>query len=532
MLLQTLLQKRSNGIFYIRWVVPLKQRPFFKKTELVKSIGTRNLLKASAIALRFEQEIAGVKGLISRMSDFSEEEYSLLCQQAWENMQSVITSHRGLIDDRLVEEHEAAKLYLDTLRDNFNAYENSFDLTFKACKVEMAMAGIDEENIPPSQQERFAQDLLKISAEVIRKKLEDIEFGLKRQLVPPRVAMNLDEQRQGMTYKELYALFKRNKCAEGLKPKVMEANDRLSSLFDYVFGDRVIAEINKKEVTEFFYLCLCLPVRNKNPYRTMSLAELFRAAKELAIPEVDRVQGKSILEVKKLLQGVFKVAVDEGVIPVSPINGIMIDEFYTKEKRGKFSNVSLLKFYRALELLNENELARHRAWVILIAIYSGARLGEIWGLRGCDLLIDEDTKIAYFNHNKKSGATKNDNAMRRTPVHSKLVELGLLSLFDASSEERVFWAVKSSQSITKWFPTFRDKCGVAELDPQGKSQTFHSFRHTFINNVRNTGISDYLLQQVVGHQVISAGLTDNYSKDGAEISMLLEVVERFDFPLS
>ena len=91
MLLQRLLQKRSNGVFYIRWVVPQNQRPFFQKTELIKSIGTRNLLKASAVALRFEMEIVGVKDLISRMSDFGEEEYRALCQQAWDGMQSVIT---------------------------------------------------------------------------------------------------------------------------------------------------------------------------------------------------------------------------------------------------------------------------------------------------------------------------------------------------------------------------------------------------------------------------------------------------------
>jgi len=63
---------------------------------------------------------------------------------------------------------------------------------------------------------------------------------------------------------------------------------------------------------------------------------------------------------------------------------------------------------------------------------------------------------------------------------------------------------------------------MSELD---ELRSFHSLRHTFISYVRNNANFDVaLLQQVVGHEISKAGITDNYTHNTASVKRLAEVV--------
>lgn len=56
----------------------------------------------------------------------------------------------------------------------------------------------------------------------------------------------------------------------------------------------------------------------------------------------------------------------------------------------------------------------------------------------------------------------------------------------------------------------------------------HSFRHTFISNIRNNHAFDLLLlQQIVGHELSKGGITDKYTHGGTSVKRLDEVVNAF-----
>lgn len=62
-----------------------------------------------------------------------------------------------------------------------------------------------------------------------------------------------------------------------------------------------------------------------------------------------------------------------------------------------------------------------------------------------------------------------------------------------------------------------------ELD---ELRSYHSFRHTFISNIRNNHIFDLsLIQQIVGHELSTGGITDKYTHGGASLKRLVEVVD-------
>ncbi len=66
---------------------------------------------------------------------------------------------------------------------------------------------------------------------------------------------------------------------------------------------------------------------------------------------------------------------------------------------------------------------------------------------------------------------------------------------------------------------------VNELD---ELRSYHSFRHTFISNIRNNHSFDLsLIQQVVGHEISKGGITDKYTHGRASLVRLEEVIHAF-----
>lgn len=54
---------------------------------------------------------------------------------------------------------------------------------------------------------------------------------------------------------------------------------------------------------------------------------------------------------------------------------------------------------------------------------------------------------------------------------------------------------KLGHAPSKWFGRYKAKLGIT--DPR---KTFHSFRHTFIDDLRDAGVQDSLIKRMVGHE--------------------------------
>jgi integrase len=66
-------------------------------------------------------------------------------------------------------------------------------------------------------------------------------------------------------------------------------------------------------------------------------------------------------------------------------------------------------------------------WAPLIALFTGAREGEILQLRVADVYQDAKTGIWLFNIDEEDGnRTKNENSVRVVPIHDQLKTLGWL----------------------------------------------------------------------------------------------------------
>ena len=220
-----------------------------------------------------------------------------------------------------------------------------------------------------------------------------------------------------------------------------------------------------------------------------------------ATKKPDRVlSDKSVNKHLQFLSGLLRWGVREELIEGNPAEGLGI------RKRGRdwdqrfaYDNDQLGRLLNDL-WIHENRLERR--WVPLIAVYSGMRLEEICQLRRCDII--EQDGIWCFSISDEAGPLKTAAAQRLVPLHPELVRLGLLEMLGSlsgSSEQRLWSNLKPnrlgrySNSVCKWFGRYKRERGFHD-----SRHCFHSFRHTFINHLKQDGIAEPVIRQIVGHQ--------------------------------
>lgn len=171
-----------------------------------------------------------------------------------------------------------------------------------------------------------------------------------------------------------------------------------------------------------------------------------------------------------------------------------------------------------------------RYWLPLVALYSGMRLEEIAQLRVSDLRQEQDVWV--FDVNAADGKRlKTDNSRRLVPVHDVLIARGILVHQQSVVREgcsRLWPDMKRandgfySSAFSKWFGRYKRRMGMTE-----STLTFHSFRHTVINCLKQRNVSELSIKELVGHANDSI-TTARYGKR-FEPHVLRKVVNTLDY---
>jgi integrase len=298
-------------------------------------------------------------------------------------------------------------------------------------------------------------------------------------------------------------------------------------LLAQITGDVPFRSLKHPELRKYKQALLKLPpnMNKVKRYRDKSVQEI------LAMDNVKAMAPNTINQHVSLTSSLFKWAQKHGYTDLNYAEGLGIGkDKKPSEERDIFKIDELKLLFESQEYRDGFEEA-YRYWVPLIGLYSGARLEEI-----CQLYIEDirlDGEIYFFdindNHDKK---VKNKNATRKVPIHPKLIELGFIEYvrnLKLASEQRVFPELKRArdgygQIPSKWFARYRERCGITE-----KGKVFHSFRHTFIDHLKQKSIAIDKIAALVGHEDQSM-TSGRYGKQYS-INFLLDVIKYIDFDL-
>lgn len=140
--------------------------------------------------------------------------------------------------------------------------------------------------------------------------------------------------------------------------------------------------------------------------------------------------------------------------------------------------------------------AAHLKPIVVAALDTGGRLGELLALRRAD--ADLDRRIVLFRRE-----TTKSHKERVVPMTDRLAGY-IRDLGPGRPDELLFvWRGLEIRTVRTAFSTARRKAGL------GRDVLFHSLRHTFASWAVMNGIDLYRLQRYMGHS--TSALTQRYA---------------------
>jgi integrase len=226
----------------------------------------------------------------------------------------------------------------------------------------------------------------------------------------------------------------------------------------------------------------------------------------------------------------------------NPVDGIDFEG--VKEKSSEvYTDADLKAIFTHPAFLREKASSPARYWLPWILLYTGARRSEIDQLDLSDIRQD-DTGVWFFDlrfNEEKGTRLKNESSIRRVPVHSQLIALGLLDYVASlrkGKETTLFKKIALDGSkrgkgrstvgdaVGKWFARMIQ----ARAKVTGK-KTLHSFRHTVITRLTAAGVPQDMREMLVGHASESVHGQVYTHRDAIPLALLKEHLDKLQYKL-
>ncbi|WP_170252803.1 DUF3258 domain-containing protein [Colwellia echini] len=323
-------------------------------------------------------------------------------------------------------------------------------------------------------------------------------------------------------FSQVYAEFLALKITKDkLSEKMQKSYERMHIVWLALTEDKPIDTYTKQDIGLFIDRCFELPRMNISPYNKMSWKERLN----VDVPDEHLQSPKSVEQYHKWLMGIFSYAKRDTIayITTSPC---YIKRNFKARIRGIFNDSELLRLLNSAK----NENTPWKKWIIYLGIYTGARRGELVQLRKNDVKHDEATNRYYLliTDDHESQNLKTSNSKRIIPIHNALVDAGFIEYVEGC-EDRVFAALNNVEVVTGWMPRHMASLNIAPTNELDHIRSFHSLRHTFITKCMSAPeVNINLLQQVVGHEISSFGITSNYTHKVTNIKNLIPIIDAFE----
>jgi integrase len=278
-----------------------------------------------------------------------------------------------------------------------------------------------------------------------------------------------------------------------------------------------------------------------------------------------RITPQTVGKCLRLLVALMNFAVERGKIERHAFGGLSLKgALRSKRRRRPFHPKEIEAIFSAPAFTGcvspsrwwepgSHILDDHRYWIPLVAFTMGVRLEEAGQLCTDDVEVihgvpclsiterdavdddddDEEDETTSGSGQDITARVKTVASRRFVPINPVLVQLGFIHMVEQrrqARELRLFPELernrlgKLTSSISKWFNSrLLPKVGITD-----RAKRFHSLRHNFADNARNTaGIAKDVRQALMGHSTGAAH--DNYG-DGHAMATLREAVETLILP--
>lgn len=255
------------------------------------------------------------------------------------------------------------------------------------------------------------------------------------------------------------------------------------------------------------------------------------------------LQASTIDSVHTVLHQVLDMAVDDSYLRVNPSNNVLKELkqshiFKTEKRRGltKAEQELLLSF------LQRNHTYSHWYPIIAVMVGSGLRVGEVTGLRWCDIdleegIIDVNHTLVYYDHRVTEGkkgcyfninTPKTKAGARQVPMldfvrkafimereYQEALDIRCTITIDGYSDfifVNRYGHTQHQATLNKAIRRIIRDCNDEVLLKEEKDPVLlphfscHSLRHTFTTRMCEAGVNVKVIQDALGHADISTTL--------------------------
>lgn len=281
------------------------------------------------------------------------------------------------------------------------------------------------------------------------------------------------------------------------------------------------------------------PSMNKSPlYRDKTIHEIVEmdVEKTLGVDTINKYLNR--------ISTLFKYAVKNGYMDRNPAEGMQLPKVKRDDElRAAYTHEDLQALFHSTQYVEGTFKQPFQFWTPLIALFTGMRQTEIAQLHLEDIRQEDEVWVFDINDNGPDKKVKTKNAKRLIPIHPFLCsELNLVGYASSLREEghtRLFPEIPYGrdgfgQKVSRWFngngsnhAGYRKKCGIIPKEGEAKKD-FHSFRHTFIDHLKQKQVHSGMLHELDGH---SAGTMtmDRYGKRYSASLLLDEIINKVEF---
>ena len=552
MALATNITRRSGSKhYYLRVAIPKDLQGVVKRRELWKSLETAEPSEAKRRAriemIKIDAEWEEIRQrslitdahievaiwnryqeLVERDENFrsellTEEELKIIWKELEREYGSNNTDSLGIM--RIIEENYEE--YLRERRDRTETLRRSLvNIDYKA----VLSAAIDgAKNVGISSVDFHSPAFKKLMRGMLRAELEALNRAEERDrgdytgapkdpIISAPIGVIRPAVKRGETIIGLYERFKKEKIGSATEDTWNQSEKVIQLLAEFIGTSEHISNLDRKRIRDFKTNLFEWPVKAAEikEFSGLKFLDVIKKNEKLAKPTISE---KTINRYLSAIGSYARWLLANDYISEDIMSGMYLSIDKTTKKVFPYSVEQLKKIFSSplfigcesdasVSIPGDFIIRDWRYWIPLIALYSGARLGEICQLYCTDVRVISDVLCFHITTaGDEAGvkSTKTEGSERVIPVHSALLDLGFADKYlsevknggnrqlfpELKKDARGFWSGDASGFFNKYF----DLIGVKE----GRKYNFHSFRHNVTDEFRMAGFLDEQFAPLLGH---------------------------------
>jgi len=378
--------------------------------------------------------------------------------------------------------------------------------------------------------------------------VDDLDAGSST--VPKSDGSNKNENAGGLTLGEAYALYI-DDPTRSWSPSTREAYETCRKLVISVMGEETrMSMIARSHCRDFLEVLRFLPHSATKRFPRLSPREASKRARQCS--DIRIISAANANSLMSNLSSFLNWAVNEELADRNPARGLRLpDPVAKRDKRLPFSNEQLRLIFdaplymgcvdgdRGYNKAGSERPRNARFWIPLIALFTGARLGELCQLDVAD--IREESGIHFIAVSERSLVGSEDKSLktvaseRRIPIHRILLQLGILAFVEKKRRAggtKLFDDIEAGSTesrtiaFSKWFTQF-----IRATSAQKPRTSFHSFRHNFRDELRAADINHDIAMLLGGWTTGGSSrhsVSENYGS-GFRIEALHDAMNKLSF---